>query len=236
VVTNQKDPDDLGRVKVKFPWMYGVDGAEIESDWVRIASPMAGDKRGLMFMPEINDEVLLAFEHGDAHAPYVLGSLWSSKFKPPLPNADAAKNGKVEQRIIKSRVGHIILMDDTSGKEMIVIRDKTEKNEIIIDSAKNTLTINVDKDVAITAKGNMTFKSTGDMLLDAKNITVKTLQNLTMKATQNAEIKATANIVLEATAQLNLKGTAGASLKAAVASIALTGPSVNVNNGALEVI
>ena len=73
LVTNLNDPDNLGRVKVKYAWL-----GEVESFWVRMASPAAGGGRGFEMLPEVNDEVLLGFEHGDVQRPYILGVLWNS--------------------------------------------------------------------------------------------------------------------------------------------------------------
>ena len=109
VVTNNKDPDALGRVKVKFPWLSDTD----ESHWARVVTPMAGGGRGFYFLPEVDDEVLVGFEHGDVGLPYVLGSLWNGKDKPPEKNDD----GKNNLRVIKSRSGHLIRLDDTDAKE-----------------------------------------------------------------------------------------------------------------------
>jgi len=224
LVTNLNDPDNLGRVKVKYAWL-----GEIESDWLRIAAPMAGKERGFFYLPEVNDEVLIAFEHGDVHHPYIVGALWSSADKPPLPNNQATKNGVVNQRIIKSRSGHVIILDDTDGKEQIVIRDKTAKNEIVINSKENTLTLKVGKDISVEAQGKINVKSTGDDLtFEGRNMTLKTQQNFTVQATGRCNIKSTQNCMLE--------GTAGLTIKNAAAQVALNGPAVNINNGALEVI
>jgi phage protein D/phage baseplate assembly protein gpV len=230
LVTNLNDPDNLGRVKVKYGWLgKSPDGAEIESDWVRIAAPMGGAERGFFYLPEVNDEVLIAFEHGDVHHPYIVGVLWSSTDKPPLPNNQATKDGKVNQRIIKSRSGHVIILDDTDGQEQIVIRDKTEKNEIVINSKENTLTVKVDKDITVEAKGKINVKSTSDDLtFEGKNMTIKTQQNFKVQATGSCSIKSTQNCTVE--------GTAGLTIKNAAAKVALSGPTVNINNGALEVM
>ena len=123
VVTNNQDPDGLGRVKVRFPWLSDAD----ESQWARIAAPMAGKDRGVYFLPEVDDEVLVAFEHGDPRFPCVIGALWNGKDAPPATNSD----GKNNVRVIKSRSGHIIRLNDEDGKEMIEIIDKSEKNSII---------------------------------------------------------------------------------------------------------
>ncbi|MEA2176331.1 MAG: hypothetical protein QOD00_3923, partial [Blastocatellia bacterium] len=133
IVTNNQDPDEMGRVKVKFPWLSDED----ESNWARVATPMAGKERGLYLLPEVEDEVLVAFENGDMRFPYVLGSLWNGKDTPPAKNDD----GKNNVRVLKSRSGHVIRLTDEDGKEKIEIIDKSEKNSIEIDTASNTITI-----------------------------------------------------------------------------------------------
>jgi phage protein D/phage baseplate assembly protein gpV len=222
-VTNLDDPDNLGRVKVKYTWL-----GEIESDWVRIATPMAGAERGFLFLPEVDDEVLVAFEHGDVHHPYMVGGLWSSTDKPPEPNSAAVADGKVVQRVIKTRSGHIIILDDTQGSEQIIIRDKTEANEIAINSKDNSMTIKCDGDLTIEAGGKFTVTSTGDMSLTSKaNGKIETTQKLDIEATGAMNVKATQSVTVE--------GTAGATVKNAAAEVALSGPTVNINKGALEV-
>lgn len=197
LVTNNNDSEKkLGRVKVKFPWLDD----NQESHWARIATPDAGPGRGMMWIPEVNDEVLIAFEHGDINRPYVLGGLWNGKDEMPVPLSDAVGgDGKVNQRIIKSRSGHVIIMDDTQGKESITIRDKSEKNEIVIDSAKNTISLKVDDAINVEAKGKITFKSSmDDFIIECKNFKVN--------AQQNSEIKANAKILVQSTGQLEMKG------------------------------
>ena len=119
IVTNNKDPEELGRVKVKLPRISGED----ESHWARVATFMAGKDRGAFFLPEVNDEVLVAFEHGDINMPYVIGSLWNGVDKPLETNSD----GKNNVRVIKSRSGHIIRLNDKDGEEKIEIIDKSKK-------------------------------------------------------------------------------------------------------------
>lgn len=131
MVTNNKDPDGLGRVKVRFPWLSDSD----ESAWARIATPMAGSNRGFYFLPEIDDEVLVAFEHGDMHFPYVLGALWNGKDKPAVSED---KRPGIQIRLIKSRSGHTIRLTDEAGKEKIEIVDKSGNNKLVIDTATNT--------------------------------------------------------------------------------------------------
>ncbi len=139
LMSNNQDPEKLGRVKVQLPCLSLND----ESYWARVLTPMAGNGRGIYFLPEVDDEVLVAFEQGDMNFPYILGALWNGQDKPPGNNDD----GKNNQRIIKSRSGHIILLDDTDGKEKIIIHDKTGNNQIVINSQENTMNIKVDKDL-----------------------------------------------------------------------------------------
>src|SRR5204862_7721429 len=128
---NKQAPDKHGRVKVRFPWLSNDD----ESRWARVAATMAGNDRGVYLLPEVEDEVLVAFEHGDISFPYVVGSLWNGKDAPPATNDD----GKNNIRVIKSRSGHVVRLNDEDGKETIEIIDKSEKNSIVIDTAKNTV-------------------------------------------------------------------------------------------------
>jgi phage protein D len=226
LVTNLNDPDNLGRVKVKYAWL-----GDIESDWVRIASPMAGPERGFMYLPEVNDEVLLAFAYGDVHHPYIIGALWNSQDKPPIPNSQAVGGGLVNQRIIKTRSGHVIILDDTAGAEQIIIRDKTEKNEMVIDSAKNSMSIKVDGDFSVDAKGKITLKSQQDMLLETKaNGTWNTTGNQKLNATGNLNAEAKANVSVKGI-QVTVEGTAQANLKGA--TVGVQGSALTEVKGAL---
>ena len=100
LVTNVSDPEQQGRIKVHFPWL----ASDHESDWIRIATTMSGNGRGTFFMPEVNDEALLAFEHGDVRFPYVIGFLWNGQDQPPA--------GDRQHRLIHSVNGHEIEMYD----------------------------------------------------------------------------------------------------------------------------
>lgn len=183
VVTNNQDPEGLGRVKVKFPWLS--DGEE--SYWARVAAPMAGNARGLYFLPEVEDEVLVAFEHGDARFPYVLGALWNGKDKPPEDN----KGGKNDVRSIKSRSGHVVRLDDTDGSEKIEIIDKSGKNTIVIDAAKNTVVITSEGDITLSA-GKGTIK------LDAQKVEIH--------SSADARVESGAGMDVKASGVMNVKG------------------------------
>ncbi|PZO53763.1 MAG: phage tail protein [Phormidesmis priestleyi] len=203
IVTNNKDPDGLGRVKIILPWL----SENEESAWARVAVPMAGPDMGFYSLPEVDDEVLVAFEHGQVAYPYIVGALWNGKQKPPTANTD----GKNNQRLIKSRSGHTILLDDTPGEEKIIVRDQSGKNEIEIDSKTNVITIKAGQDLKIEAQGNIDLNSSKDVSIICNNFKVK--------AQQNCEIKANLQAKLEASAGMNLTCMAG----------------VKINNGALEI-
>jgi phage protein D/phage baseplate assembly protein gpV len=166
IVTNNKDPEGLGRVKVKFPWL-----SENEtSTWARLAMPMAGQDKGFYCLPEINDEVLVAFEHGDIDHPYVLGALWNGRDKPPKRNDQViGRDGKVNRRILRSRSGHEIILDDSSGQEKIVIRDKTGRNQIVIDAGQKKLSLECDGDIVLKGR-NVTIEGTAGV--DVKGRTI----------------------------------------------------------------
>jgi len=187
IVTNNKDPDGLGRVKTSLPWMAD----QVESDWARVVTPMAGSGRGVYFLPEVNDEVLVAFEHGNPGTPYVLGGLWNGKDKPPESNSDGQNN----RRTIKSRSGHTVCLDDTDGAEQIVIVDKTGKNRVVIDSSENSLTLE--------AFGDITVKATGNLNLSGNEVKIEALTNASFKANANLDVNANAQLTFKG-AMLNL--------------------------------
>lgn len=159
VVTNNNDPDGLSRVRVKFPWLSDLD----ESYWARVSTPMAGNDRGAFFLPEVDDEVLVAFAHGDVRFPYVIGSLWNGKDKPPAENGD----GKNNVRVIKSRSGHVIRLNDEDGKETLEIIDASGKNSIVIDTARNSITISADKDIVLAAPNGTIKLTAGTIAIEA---------------------------------------------------------------------
>jgi len=183
IVTNNKDPDKIGRVKVKFPWLSNDD----ESDWARVVMPMAGKERGFFFIPEVDDEVFVVFEQGDINMPYVVGSLWNGVDVPPETNGD----GKNNIRMMKSRSGHVIKIDDTEGNEKIEIVDKTQKNKIVIDAKDNKISIASDKDIEISAPN-------GKVIINAKDLVVK--------STASTKIEASAGMDIKASGPMNIKG------------------------------
>jgi uncharacterized protein involved in type VI secretion and phage assembly len=183
LVIDNKDPQALGRVRLKLP---ALSDDEI-GHWARIAVLMAGADRGTFFLPEVGDEVLVAFEHGDIARPYVLGGLWNGQDKPPEANVD----GKNNLRLVKSRSGHLIRLDDSDGAEKIEIVDKSGGNSITFDTANNAITIT----------------SAADVTIDAPQGTLKlSAQTIEISSSANTEVKAQGNLTLEASGNTTLKG------------------------------
>jgi phage protein D/phage baseplate assembly protein gpV len=142
VVTKNDDPKGWGRVKVRYPWM----SEDAESDWARITGSGAGDEAGYMAIPEVDDEVVVAFSHGNFGQPIVLGGLWHGKAMPPPEVADAAGSAKAQLRTWRSHKGHRITFDDSSGALEI--------------EAVGTLEIKASGDIKLESSGEVTIKGT----------------------------------------------------------------------------
>lgn len=188
IITDNNDPEELGRVKVSYPWR----GETGQSDWARVATLMAGNDRGTFFLPEVDDEVLVAFDRGEISHPYVIGTLWNGVNTPPETNSDGNNNiRKIKSRSgheilfndedaaekleIRTNSGHTIILDDTAGQEKIEIMDKTENNKITIDSVENA--INIESATQLTIKANV-VEIEGTTSLTLKSNAALTIQGL----------------------------------------------------------
>jgi phage baseplate assembly protein V len=171
VVDDLDDPEGLARVRVTFPHL-----ADEPSNWARLALPMAGASRGTFFRPEKGDEVLVACEHGDIRQPYVVGALWSKTDQPPDQTGAATDNNI---RVIVSRSGHRITLDDTQGSERIQITDHTGKQAVVLDGSSITVsadadhvTIKASGDVTVSAGGNLNLTATGTVKISGAQVTI----------------------------------------------------------------
>ena len=160
IVTNNDDPDKLGRVKVKFPWLD--DSAE--SHWARLSDLGAGPNKGAVFIPEVNDEVLVAFEHGDVRFPYVLGALWNGKDKPPLGDG-LFDQGKVKRTGFVSRKGHKFVFLEDSSKSGIALITSDGKVKISLNESNSEVHIECQGKVLIKSQGDMNIESAGSLTL-----------------------------------------------------------------------
>lgn len=168
LVTNNKDPDNRGRIKVKYPWL----GDEIESHWARVACYYAGPSRGGYIMPEVGDEVLLMFERGDPATPYMVGGLWNGEDTPPGPgNPDGENNTKWFQ----SRSGHVYRFEDKDGAELIELRDCSGNLRFEIDVPKDLITIEAKT-------GDIWFKAPeGPINVSSKTMKITATNSSTVK-------------------------------------------------------
>jgi uncharacterized protein involved in type VI secretion and phage assembly len=136
IVSDLDDPERIGRVQVTYPYRE-----DQSSGWARLVTPMAGKQRGLLMRPEVGDEVLIGYEQGDPRRPYVLGAVWSTTDPPPPDDGQPAQNNL---RLIHSRSGHRVVLDDTGGAERIEIVDKDGTRKVVIDSAGDSISISCD--------------------------------------------------------------------------------------------
>lgn len=185
IVTDNQDPLQQGRVKVRYPSLT----SDHASDWARLVSVGAGADRGIEFIPEVNDEVLVGFEMGDIDHPYVLGGLWNGKDAPPFASK-AISGGKVVLRHIGSREGHYIAFvesDDTKGID-------------IVDTSNNTIALNAkEKKLEIRCSGDALIKADG-------NISVEAQQDLTLKSAGGKITMASSGMKIESNGTLDIKG------------------------------
>ena len=172
VVTNVRDPNNQGRVKVKFPWLSDSE----ESAWARLVSPMAGPTRGLQLVPEVDDEVLVVFEHGDPNHPLVIGGLWNGQDATPLGGDAISGDGAVQQRVLLTRIGHKLLFDDSDASKSIVIEDSAG-NKVTLDAA--------NKKILVEGQGDIEVKATGTLKLEGQQVEVTASGgNVTVSGTQ----------------------------------------------------
>ena len=227
IVTNISDPESLGRVKVKFPWLDDT----IESNWARVIGWYAGNSRGTMFVPEVNDEVMLAFDNGDPNHPYVVGAVWNGKHKVPGPgNTD----GKNDHKWFKSRSGHDLEFLDTSGGEKIRLVDCKAKNSLVFDTSADTITTEA-KSGSITISACKSIEVT---CVDF-NVTTSKDRGLTVGASHSVSVGASRSVSVS---QGSFNETAGSSysLTASSASASSSGHSsmaagaMSMNSGAMK--
>ena len=187
VVTDNTDPDKLGRVKVKYPTL----GDNIESGWARIVRGASGKERGAVALPEVNDEVVIAFEHGDARRPFVLGALFNGK---DTPGADLVKPASS----FAARFPRDI--DVATKAAVIVAADKG----MTVTASKGPIEITASKEMKLTAsKGGppsaMTIETTGQIKMTGK-------MGVEIASSGPLKITSQAPVTVESTAALQLKG------------------------------
>jgi uncharacterized protein involved in type VI secretion and phage assembly len=189
IVTGNKDPDKLGRVKVQYPTLGG--DAAVESGWARIVRGASGKERGVVALPEVNDEVVVGFQHGDVRQPFVLGALYNGK---DTPGADLVKDtSSLAARFPRD-------LDVATKKKTILAADEG----VTVTSSKGPFELAAGKEIKIAAsKGGppsaITIETTGEIKMDGK-------QGVQITATGPLKITSQAPVTVESTAMLQLKG------------------------------
>jgi uncharacterized protein involved in type VI secretion and phage assembly len=164
-VTDIKDPDNQGRVKVRLPWSPDIDDARYEV-WARVATLMAGAARGTWFIPDPDDEVLVMFEAGDPRRPYVVGGLWNGRDDPPESMDGSGNNYK---KSIVSRNDIRITLDDTDGQETLTLKTPAGQSIVIKDG---------DRSIEVTDASGNTIR------LDPQGVSVDAASKVTVQAGQ----------------------------------------------------
>jgi phage protein D len=172
VVTNNNDPDQMGRVRVKFPSLSDSE----ESAWARIATPSAGKARGLLMLPQPDEEVIIGFEHGDTRRPIVVGSVFNGKDKPG-------------DDLIQSKDGSFALLSNEKIHQH-------SKKDFEIKSDQN-MTVEITKDETHKVGGAYKHEATGNGNLKAQQYTIEAGSSMTLKGV---------SVTVEASASLTLKG------------------------------
>lgn len=200
IVTDNADPKGMGRVRVQMLWQQDTDQ---KTDWIRVMTTDAGGSstvsknRGHVFVPEVDDQVLIGFRYNDPSRPFVLGSLF---------HGSTGAGGKTDNnfKTIKTKSGHTLEFNDTDGAESITITDK-KNNIIILDTNAGSITISAPENISITAKNidltaqeNISMTAGTDISYSAKeNITSSAGENLTEHAGKDASLSAE-NIIRQA--------------------------------------
>ena len=207
VVTNTDDPNDWGRVKVKFPWMAD----DAESDWARVASVGAGPEAGLFAMPDVNDEVLVAFEHGDFNRPFVLGGLWNGQHAIPAEGASGASGERPLIRSWHSRTGHYMAMFDnadnkvevmTAGGHQILMDDANKKVEILTSGGHKITMDDQGKKLEMASSGG--HKVTMDD--NGRKVTMSSTGDVEVKAAMGLKLQSNTKMDIQTSGILTIKG------------------------------
>src|SRR5919204_436382 len=213
LVTDNNDPNNGARVKLKFPWLDD----NYESDWARITQLGAGPNSGAVWIPEVNDEVLVAFEHGDIRRPYVVGSLYNGQDTPNL-GSGLFDNGKVKRRGFISRKGHQFIFFDDQSKAGVAIISSDGNLKISLNETNSEIHIASQGKVHVESQQDMTFESQANLKLSAQ-------QGITLEAQTNLNLKGSSGATLDGGPQLEMKSSG---------QTKVSGTMVDVNNGSLQ--
>ncbi len=194
-VSDAADPEKAGRVKLTFPWL----SEDYVSDWARSVQAGAGKDRGWQVVPEVGDEVLVAFEQGDFRQPMVIGGLFNGVDTMPRGPVDLVDGGtgRINRRSMVSRLGHRVDLVDASGKEGVRVATTDEKLKLIMDHSGTTITLHADGKVVIEGTQGVTIdSSSANMELKGNQITIKAQAGVTVEGGSSVDVKAGSQLSL----------------------------------------
>jgi phage baseplate assembly protein V len=168
VVVDNADPEGLGRVKVRFSSL-GTLARPVPDTWARMATLMAGKDQGSWFLPDVGEEVLVAFEAGNVAHPFVIGSLWSAN-SPPPQTTGASNN----QKVLRSRNGVKVTLDDDPGQERFIV-ETPGGQQIILKDGPGSIAIEVGKDASIKLDNNgIRIETSFSVKVSASQVSIST--------------------------------------------------------------
>ena len=175
IVSENADPDKLGRVKVSFPWL----DEKYSSSWAPVVQLGAGPDSGTFFLPAVNDEVLVGFEHGNVDRPIVFGGLFNTIDKPPT-YGNYLDDGKVTGRGIWSRKGHQITLHDADDASGVIVKVVDGDKRDVVSIGLNAL----DEKLVVMSSGNIEIQADGDLKIKAKNVAIDADSEIAMTASK----------------------------------------------------
>jgi phage protein D/phage baseplate assembly protein gpV len=215
IVSDARDPAKLGRLKLTFPWL----DKDFTSNWARVAQPSAGKGRGALVLPEVGDEVLVGFEHGNFDAPYVLGGLHNGKDTVPAFAVEPVDGGtgEIAVRGFVSRKGHKMEFVEADG---ITIASGDGKLVIKLDQKNQMIEVTSGKGVSVKAQNGVTVDAgSGPLELKGQKVTVQSASD----------------VAVEAKASMKLSGTSGVKVEGSTVSVAGQGQTELTASGTVTV-
>lgn len=249
IVTDNKDPKGWGRVRVKLPSLT----EEHASYWARVVSVGAGNGRGFDCLPEVNDEVLVGFENGDIHRPYVIGGVWNGKDSPPESVENTVSDGKVRLRTFKTRVGHTLQFVeevkggskvgfylDTAKQHHLYCNDTDEYIEVKTAGAHQVKLDDKNKKVLVQTTGGQKLEMDDAggkkiTLSTSGSIEISAPQGITLKAgASSIEIKGSGITIQSPSGSVNVKGVT-TSVEASTVNNVKGGAAVNIQGTIVKI-
>ncbi|WP_375425720.1 VgrG-related protein [uncultured Friedmanniella sp.] len=225
-VSDAADPEQAGRVRLTFPWL----SPDYVSDWARTVQAGAGKDRGLQILPEVGDEVLVAFEQGDVNFPTVLGGLYNGVDTMPVGPVEVVDggNGQINRRSFVSREGHRLDLVDSGGHEGVQVVTGDDQLKLVMDAKGTTITVHADGKVLIEGSQGVTIDSAGSaMELKGSKISLLATQGVSVDGGGGAvDVKSGSQLTLtgvsaklEGSGTTEVKGGALCSVSAALVKI-----------------